>query len=251
MTPRLVFIHGGMHTGRCWADTVAAVCELRPDIPLTVVNFPGRADIPGDLADITIEECVAAVTKQVDHPGAGTDAPLVLVGHSLAGVILSGVLEQLEIERVQQVIFIACCVPSLGESALDTLPSVLRSMTKRILKRSPVFHKFPPGWIRYVLGNHATPEQRAKINAGLVPESAALATGVVTAGWPESVRKSWVLTSRDRALPPRKQRICIRKLGDVDDVVPVDAGHEVMITHPSELALVLLQLAGCLATIDG
>jgi len=46
--------------------------------------------------------------------------------------------------------------------------------------------------------------QRARIKARLVPESSALINQLVTASWPRSIRKSLVLTQRDRALPPSK-----------------------------------------------
>jgi alpha-beta hydrolase superfamily lysophospholipase len=241
--PRVAFLHGGLHTGRCWADTQAVVAALRPDIDTMVVDLPGRRSVPGDLATLTIDDCVSALADQIiEHAAAFGDQPLVLVGHSLAGVFLSGVVNQLGTNCVSQVIFVACCVPATGECVLDTLPFGMKGVVGRLVGTSPMLHKFPPGMVRYFFGNCATAEHRAKIQAEIVPESSALVTEVVLAEFPDSVKKSWVLTLRDRALPRKKQRAFIRNVGGVDDVVPMDTGHEVMMTHPDELARVLVQL---------
>jgi len=57
------------------------------------------------------------------------------------------------------------------------------------------------------------------------------------------VPRSWVLTTRDRALPVGRQRGFIRNVGGVDEVIPLDAAHEVMFTHPAELAATLVDVA--------
>lgn len=125
---------------------------------------------------------------------------------------------------------------------LDTLPNILRPIVRHLVRRSPVIDRIPPGLLRYGFGNRATPEQRARIVDNIVPESSALLTERIRLGFPEPVRRSWVLTERDRALPIRKQRAFIRNVGGVSGLSTMDAAHEVMITHPQELAATLLHL---------
>lgn len=242
MPRRLVFVHGGLHTGGCWTDTVDAIGRIRPDTESLVVDLPGRRSVGGDLAALTIEDCVRAVKQQILDHNSWRDGPIVLVGHSLAGVILSRVVHQLGTRRAPHVIFVACCVPAKGECVVDTLPFGFKHAVRHLIGRSPVIKALPKALVRYGFGNSATCEQRAKIKAHLVPESSALVTEAVIAPYPDAVRKSWVLTARDRALPVAKQRAFIRNLGGVDDLVCLEAGHEVMFTHPSELASVLVRL---------
>ncbi|BBZ14946.1 alpha/beta hydrolase [Mycobacterium branderi] len=243
MATRLVFVHGGLHTGGCWADTIDVIAALRPDIETLVVDLPGRRSVPGDLAYLTIDDCVCGVTQQITGHIPG-DGPLVLVGHSLAGVILSGVVNRLGIDRVPHVIFVACCVPADGECVLDTLPFGLKRVVRHLVNRAPVIDRIPPGLVRYCFSNCATSGHRAKIKQGIVPESSALLTQAQVGGFPGSMRTSWIVTRRDRALPEAKQRAFIQNLGGVDDLVCIDAGHEVMITHPWELASALIALTG-------
>lgn len=242
---RLVFIHGGVHTGSCWDDTVSEITRLRPEVHTLAVDLPGRRRVDGDLSTLSIEQCVAAVVRQIDDSShiSTRDDPLMLIGHSLAGVVLPGVVERLGRERVSRVVFVACCVPPVGRSVVDTLPTVMRPVVHRIAARSPVIDRMPAALMRYAFGNHATATQRARIRDHVVPESSALITEPVRARFPESVPRSWVLTTRDRALPVGRQRGFIRNVGGVDEVIPLDAAHEVMLTHPAELAATLVDVA--------
>ncbi|MEB3070651.1 alpha/beta hydrolase [[Mycobacterium] vasticus] len=251
MAPRLVLIHGGMHTGGCWDDTVEAVAELRPDIQVDVVDLPGRRSCPADLASLTIADCVDAVSQQiVEHAAGDGDRPIVLVGHSLAGVVLPGVVNSLGVDKIAQVIFVACCVPPPGQCVVDTLPRVLKPIVRYLAGRSGIIDRVPPGLTRYSFGNAATAEQRGRIHANMVPESSALITEIPADRLPDGVRTSWVLTQRDRALPAAKQRGFIANIGGVDDLRYVDAAHEVMITHPVELAAILIELATAAGQAD-
>lgn len=67
-------------------------------------------------------------------------------------------------------------------------------------------------------------------------------TDVQAASLPSMVQTSWVLPTRDRALRPATQRGFIQSLGGVDHLVTIDAGHEVMLTHPEKLATAIIGL---------
>lgn len=243
---RLIFIHGGLHTARCWDDTIGVISELRPDVTAVAVNLPGRQGILPDLPTLTIDQCATVIVRQITDGGGAAqpipDETIVLVGHSLAGVLLSRVVERLWHTRPVRVVFVACCVPAPGQCVVDTLPKTLRPIVRHLARRSPVIDRLPPGMLRYAFGNHATTAQRALIGENIVSESSALLTEPVEISFPSSVHKSWVLTERDRALPTGRQRTFMRNAGGVDRVVTIDASHEVMLTHPHELAVTLLKL---------
>jgi pimeloyl-ACP methyl ester carboxylesterase len=243
-TPAAVaFIHGGVHTGRCWDDTIAVIRELLPETDAFAVDLPGRREVPGDLATLTQEGCVESVADQISERVGPEGGPVVVVGHSLAGVVIPGVVHRLGVHRVQQVVFVTCCVPSPGKSVLQSLPFPLNHVARRILDRAPVIEA-PPAVARVFFGNRATPEQRDAMRANLCAESPTLVTGISTARLPRTVPRNWILTEHDRALPPRLQRKFIRELGGVDTLVTIDSGHEPMFTAPRELAH---HIVGCVA----
>jgi hypothetical protein len=122
-----------------------------------------------------------------------------------------------------------------GKERPPDLPFPLSRIGRRIVERAPVIEA-PPAFARYFFGNRATPAQREVMRANLCAESSALITGMSTERLPGSVPTSWILTEHDRALPPRLQRRFIRQMGGVDTLATIDSGHEVMFTHPRELA---------------
>ena len=242
-TPALVFVHGGVHTGGCWDDTISAIGRAAPEVTCFAVDMPGRRGVPGDLASLTIRACIRSLSDQIiAHLGAGRDNRVVLVGHSLAGVVIPGIAGRLDAGQVDHVVFVACCVPSPGKCVIDTLRFPLNRITRWVIERSPVISRIPPGLVRFFFVNGATPAQRDAVRANLCSESSAMLTGVPTASLPTSIRTSWVLPIHDRALRPATQRGFIDGLGSVDRVVTIDAGHEVPITHPEELAAAIIRL---------
>ncbi len=59
------------------------------------------------------------------------------------------------------------------------------------------------------------------------------------------VPKTWILTTKDKANPPTRQRRAIGFLGGVDAVVEIDSGHDAMISAPAALAGILLDIVDC------
>jgi pimeloyl-ACP methyl ester carboxylesterase len=244
-TPALVFVHGGVHTGSCWDATIAAIGCRDPRIKSLAVDLPGRRGVAGDLASLSIDGCVRSVSEQIlarIGPGGGTDR-VVLVGHSLAGVLIPRIVGWLGPSRVQRVVFVACCVPPTGKCVIDTLRFPLNRITRWVIQRSPVISRIPPGVVRFFFANGATAEQREAIRSNLCAESSALLTDVPAIALPPSVPRNWILPTRDRALRPAVQRAFVDGLGGVDRVVSIEAGHEVLITHPDELAAEIIELA--------
>jgi hypothetical protein len=60
-------------------------------------------------------------------------------------------------------------------------------------------------------------------------------------GFPDDVPRTWILTTRDRALSVKSQHASMAALGGVQDVIPVEACHEVMFSHPERLAQILVE----------
>lgn len=243
-TPPLVaFIHGGSHHAGCWDDVIAALRSKCPTMHIMTVSMPGRRDQPGDLATLTIEQCVAACWDQITHARHGSE-DLVMVGHSLAGVLMPGLARRLEAGSVRRGIFVACCVPQPGRCVVDTLPLGLGWLVRRIVRRTPIIDAVPWVVLRFFFGNGTTRPERDRIRAVTCAESAALLFEVPAATWPKEIATSWILPTRDRAQPAFTQRRSMAALGGVTDVRTIDAGHEVMISAPTELAGMLLDVIG-------
>src|SRR6202046_4578640 len=96
--PDLVLVHGGEHAGACW-DLVLAELRCRaPELRALAAGRPGHGRKPGDLATVTIGEWVDSVVADIEEAGLGD---IVIVGHSMAGVTVPGVVTKLGSARVR------------------------------------------------------------------------------------------------------------------------------------------------------
>ncbi|BCP05395.1 hypothetical protein MINTM019_28510 [Mycobacterium paraintracellulare] len=181
---------------------------------------------------LTVAECVDSVVGQIEQ--AGFD-DVILVGHSLAGVVVPGVAANLGPRRVRRIVLVACNVPPDGKSVLSTLKPPIRFFARMNIDRLP-------RWMaRWMFCNGMTDQQRAYSLRILVPESLSIVHEPVDRSrMPTDVPLTWVLTLRDHVLSVKDQRRFIANLGGVDEVIELDACHNAMISEPAELASILL-----------
>ena len=236
--PALVLVHGAFHTARAWAPTVAELERQAVEVSVLAVDLPGRGTAPGDLGTLTIEQCVDGVVEQIEH--AGLDE-VVVAAHSLGGLVAPGVVARLGTNRVVRLVLIAAVIPPEGKSNLALIPRPARWVIAKLL-RPGVPRRLPRPAARVSLCNGMTPEQREQVYAQLVAEASGLFHEPVSrAEVPTSVPRSWILPRRDRTNPPRKQRACIDHLGGVDELIELDACHDVMVSDPATLASLLAE----------
>ncbi|VCT91235.1 2-succinyl-6-hydroxy-2,4-cyclohexadiene-1-carboxylate synthase [Mycolicibacterium hassiacum DSM 44199] len=240
--PGLVLVHGGAHAGDCWDPTVAEVRRLSPRIPVLAVDLPGRAGKPGDLATATIGGWADSVIADIDAAGL---ADVVLVGHSMAGVTVPEVAARLGQTRVREIVLVTAFVPPQGRAIVDTLDGPLAPFARLAARFGGLFggaFKPPNPILRYAFCNGMTPEQRRFNLSRLHKESIAIvAERVDRRGLSPDIPRTWVLTTRDRALSPASQQRSIDALGGVETIIRIDACHNVMISHPQQLARILVE----------
>lgn len=230
--PAFVFIHGGKFDGRCWQPTVAEIARRSPHLRYLTVNLPGRQGIPADVRTLTIAECVDSVVDQIEH--ASIDE-VILVGHSLAGVVIPDVAATLGARRVRRIVLLACNVPPDGKSVVSTLKPPIRFFARMNIDRLPL-------WMaRWMFCNGMTHHQRAYSLRILVPEALSIVHEPVDRSrMPTDVPVTWVLTLRDHVLSIKDQRRFIANLGTVDEVIELDVCHNAMISNPVELTSILM-----------
>jgi pimeloyl-ACP methyl ester carboxylesterase len=228
----IVFVHGGKHDSRYWQPTMDAIAEREPTVRLLAVDLPGRRGVTGDM---TLSGCVNSAVAQVQQADMG---PIVLVGHSLAGVTMPGIASKLGAESVRRIVAVSCCVPPQGKTTADTVSWSSR-LVARLLERLPM-----PKWLaRQIFCNGMSAEQTELSLRLLVPD-APDTPGLTRApadrsALPPDIPRTWVLTLRDRTLPPRVQLRFAANL-NVSEIVPIDTGHNPMIADPQGLAEILL-----------
>jgi pimeloyl-ACP methyl ester carboxylesterase len=236
--PDLVLVHGGEHAGDCWDLVLSELRREAPELRTLAVDLPGHGHKPGDLATVTIGEWVDSVVADIEEAGLGD---IVIAGHSMAGVTVPGVVTKLGSSRVREMILATAFVPPQGLTIADTLGGPLAVFARRAARIGRPM-KIPTPAARWAFCNGMTPEQRRLTISRLYPESARIvAEPVDRTGLPQDVPRTWILTTRDRALSVASQHASIAALGGVQNVISVDACHEVMFSHPERLAQILVE----------
>jgi pimeloyl-ACP methyl ester carboxylesterase len=175
-----------------------------------------------------------------DNAKAGL-ADIVLVGHSMAGLTVPGVVTKLGSPRVRELVLATAFVPPEGKSLVDTLTRPWALTARRNAKKGGL-SKTPAIGVRLTYLN-GVPRARRKFIAGKVyPESARmLAEKVSRQGMPDEIPRTWILTTRDRALSVKLQHKGIDAIGGVQAIIPLDTCHCLMVSKPERLAEILVE----------
>ncbi|WNG91958.1 alpha/beta fold hydrolase [Mycobacterium sp. ITM-2016-00318] len=236
--PALVLVHGGQHAADCWDATVDEIHRRAPDLAVLTLDLPGRRGKRGDLLDAHIDDWVDSLLADIDDADIGE---FVIVGHSLAGLTVPGVVAKLGRSRVREMVLAAAFVPPQGAAVVDTLPGPIGRYTRRNAHKR-ISGTLPPLLAEFVFCNGMTRSQRRFNRVRFYPESSSIIFDKVDrSGLPDDVPRTWILTLRDRALSVASQQRSIAALGGVHTMLPMDTCHNLMVSEPELLAEVLVE----------
>lgn len=234
--PALVLVHGGACAGDAWDLTVDAIRRLAPELRVLAVDLPGRREKPGDLMTLTIKDWVDSVVADIDQ--AMLD-DIVIVGHSMAGVTVPGVVAELGAARVREMILAAACVPPEGSAMIDVIaPPTAMVARSKARKNAPYT---VPSTLARIFFLNGVPRARRRAMR-LYPESPRIFLEPVwRRGMPDDVPRTWILTGRDRTHSRKEQRASIEAIGGVQTLVEMNTCHCLMISEPERLAEILVE----------
>jgi pimeloyl-ACP methyl ester carboxylesterase len=228
-----VFVHGGAHGAWCWERVIAHLSSRA-----VALDLPGRGSRPAPLEETTLDDWVDAVVEEI---AALAPEPVVLVGHSLAGIVLPRVAERAA-NRIAQMIFVSCSVPPEGQTVIDILSPGIRPLAEENLRNRQA-SVLPDEVARAMFCNDMDEEQTRFVLDRLVPEAwAPMLTPSRLAGLSLGIPLTYVKLLRDTAVPPALQDEIASHMGRVRRV-ELDAGHDAMISQPKALAALLEELA--------
>ena len=212
-----VLVHGAGHTGAVWERTRAAMVHpsLAPDIP-------GRRDRPADITRLTVGEAADSLAADVAAAGVGD---VVLVGHSVAGILLPAVAARLG-RRVRHLVFVAGIAAPDGEPPVGIFLPGRGEMVERRLAQLRAGHA---GRTLEQLDS-ASGQAADSLNLSAQPMS--------WAGVPPELGRTFIRCLRDPIQPRDLQDRFIRNCG-AGRVLDIDSGHTPAIDAPEELARLL------------
>jgi pimeloyl-ACP methyl ester carboxylesterase len=233
-----ILVHGAWHGAWCWEQVEHHLGDL--GAASVAVDLPGRPGHPHPVAELTLD-------SYVDHVVAAIDAcpePVVLVGHSLGGLVISQTAERVP-EKISSLIYLCAMLLLDGQSTMDAAVNDPESqlMANISLDEAGAASSVAPAAVRDLFYGDCTVEASDKATRLLVPEPVGPASNpvnVTALRW-GSVPRSYILCTQDRAISPAQQRAMIAAVG-VDRVVEMDSSHSPFISQPERLAALLIGL---------
>ena len=219
----VVLVHGGFVDGSGWQGVYDAL--KRDGYHVSIVQNP----------TLSLEGDVAATRMVIE----AQDGPVVLVGHSYGGVVIS---EAGNHPKVAKLVYIAAFAPDKGES--------VSSLIADPPPGAPVPPILPPqdGYLfldreRFAdsFAGDVAPDEAAFMADSQVPWGVdALNGAVAEPAW--RVKPSWYLVAADdRMIPPPAQRAMSERAGS--QVVEVPGSHAVYVSRPDAVADLIKQAA--------
>ncbi|MEU8975523.1 alpha/beta fold hydrolase [Streptomyces monashensis] len=116
-TKTFVLVHGAWHSGRVWDRVVPLLARAGHQV--FTPSLTGHGEKEHLLTpDVDLDTHVADVVALLSEWDLTN---VVLVGHSYAGMVISGVAGEVP-DRITHLVYVDAMVPTDGESALDVIP---------------------------------------------------------------------------------------------------------------------------------
>jgi len=219
----IVLVHGAWADGSCWSKVIALL--QAKGFHVVAVQNPLT----------TLADDVAATKRII----ALQDGPVILVGHSYAGVVIT---EAGNDPKVVGLVYVAAFAPGEGESINSvSKPYPPAPLGSELRLDAQGFMTATPKGIAEDMAQEL-PRREQQILTATQGQTAAAVFGatVTTAAWKS--KPSWaVIAGNDRAIPPKleKDEAVIIKATSIT----LPSNHLAMLSHPREVAALIDQAA--------
>jgi pimeloyl-ACP methyl ester carboxylesterase len=212
----IVLVHGAWADGSCWSKV----------IPLLQAKGFHVVAVQNPLTSLADD---VAATKRII---ALQDGPVILVGHSYAGVVIT---EAGNDPKVAGLVYVAAFAPGEGESINSvSKPYPPAALNSELRADAQGFLTATRKGIAEDMAQDLT-EGEQQILAATQGQTAAtvFAATVTTAAWKS--KPSWALIAgNDRAIPPELEKAEAAAIKATSITIP--ANHLAMLSHPEEVA---------------
>jgi pimeloyl-ACP methyl ester carboxylesterase len=218
----VLLVHGAWADGSSWSKVIPLL-EAR-GLHVVAVQIPLTS-----LADD-----VAATQRAI----ALENGPLLLVGHSYAGAVIT---EAGNDPKVAGLVYVAAVAPDKGESAFGLIASVPTPIESELRPDASGFLKLTSTGIAEDFAQDLSREEKAVLDATQIPISiGAMKAPVTSPAWKS--KPSWyIVAEHDRAISPQLEAAQAQRIGAI--TTRVDSCHVVMLSKPSKVADVIFDAA--------
>lgn len=231
-TPSILLVHGAAHGAWCWERVVPHLQRL--GFHVDAIDLPGRAGGGRAGWRISLETFAKAVAARAQ----AANSPVVAVGHSMGGQVISAAAE-LAPAAFERLVYLSAFLPRHGDSvaslgAEDTDSDLARAVHASMLTGTVTINPQTCGPVFY---GDCSAEDLDWARARLVPESLRPSITKIRLSDARFGRapRSYIRCTQDRALSIQMQDRMIGRQR-CERVVTLDASHSPFLSMPERLA---------------
>ena len=237
---QFVLVHGAWHGAWCW-EKVVPLLESHGHSVHTL-DLPGLGEDPMPVHEVSLKAYVEKVVKLITEVAE----PVVLVGHSMGGMVITQVAEEIP-GNIHTLVYLTAFSPRNGENLLQYAQADEGSLTSRYLQvnEEEGIISVPEDKLRECFYGLCSDDDVTQAIARLKPQ--AIAPNATPLELTEEnyggVRRTYIECSEDAAITPSMQQR--QKLnGRVDGSVTLAADHSPFYCCPEDLGEALIELSG-------
>ncbi len=229
-----VLVHGSWHGGWCWrrvADRLESKGHKVYTPTLTGVGE--RAHLMS--AMITLDTHITDVANVIKWENLDN---VVLVGHSYAGFVISGVAEKAQ-SAIRSIVYLDAFLPENGDRVVDYSPPDMRESSFAAAARNDVGRPVPPAKAFGV-----NEKDQAWVDSKMTPQPTfvSLQPIALTGARDKIARKTYIRAAAFSA-PAFDKFLAKLKTDSSWRTYEVPSGHDVMVDMPDRLTEILLEVA--------
>jgi pimeloyl-ACP methyl ester carboxylesterase len=233
-----VLVHGAWQSAGTW-DLLGPLLEKHGHQVITPVLSGLGTDQNRLSPDITLQQHVEDVSVELSLSAD----PVILVGHSYAGMIISGVAE-IHPTRVGRLVFLDAFIPEDEQSVLDLLPPEIGTYFRNVARDHGDGWRLPGGEGQLDLWGLKPGEARDFVRARLCDFSLRCFEEPVRlpANRKASIRSTFVSSvAEEYPARPIFAPFLTKARASGWEVAELNTGHDCHVERPSEVANILLQ----------
>jgi pimeloyl-ACP methyl ester carboxylesterase len=235
MLERIVLVHGAWHGAWCW-DVLVPLLEDK-GYEVSALDLPGSGDDRTRRQDVTLKSCIDRVVSVV----ASGRTPVLMVGHSMGGVPISGAAEHAP-GTIGKLVYLAALLPEDGETILTAANLGDANAARQPIRANTAdeANEIDPSIACGLFYNTCASDVAARASRRLMPQALGPLNTPLTLTedrW-GSIPKSYIVCAQDHGLPTVRQHLFCERRADVKKLV-MDTDHSPFYSDPEGLARIL------------
>lgn len=232
-----VLVHGAWHGA--WSFLKTEQKMEQSGAKVISFDLPGHGNDKTDISQVTFDSYVEKVKQEITK----INTPVILVGHSLAGFIISKVAEDLP-NLIEKLVFIAAMIPNNQKTVFDTLKedSGSQLLQNLIFAEDQSWATVSEETLKSIVYNGASDKQIAEAGPQLVRQATQPFFVPVTTSDNAfgKIDKTFIVCEKDKILSATAQKE-LAKITNCNKTISINTGHVPSIENPESLAETILK----------